>query len=525
MAIPIGPWIETTLVLCAMIIFGLFSRTFSAQTQTANLGLATAAGAIGGILATGIGFSFPMLYFVDPQTFNSWLASPFYFSCVVTSLALAAGSFGLAVAGLFEEELIVKQQMPFPIGELVYKMIALQNQVKNAMLLAIGFITTTLLLYTQALSGVVRTIPVLSHAKSFFFFTLPAIILRTDLLPMFWAVGFVTGHVIAIPLVIGFLAKIFCLEPLYVLYRYGFAWLTGRLLTITVDEFSIAFCSGIVVYGVALSFIGLLKTMHSGCKNLLESPVQVDIRSRLQCVLEEINWKSIIPTLIVTIAFFSYFKFSLLAQLYLIFFTFLWTYQVLVIAGKIGLAPLGRFATFVMVPGMFLFNLTLVQITMVAAFVEIAVGVASDVLFGRKMANLASIEHKQIVAYQLLGLIVSSALVGIVFWLLISCVGIGPYGELPVNKAYTRALLISINSFDIPALAMGIVFGYLLKFTKVNPTLILGGILMPPQYSLMLILGGLSTYLVKDREKIYPLCSGMFAANSLWMLLKTFLSL
>lgn len=538
MAIPIGPWIETTLVLCGLIIFAIFSRSSSTESRIKNLGLTTAAGGIGGILATGIGFSFPTLYFVDCTTFNSWLSMPLYFSCVVSALALAAGSFGLVVADLFEERLIVKQQMPFAIGELVYKMIAVQDQAKKAISLAIGFISTTLLLYTQNCTSFIAQQFTVFNKLSFSIFMVPQLIIRTDFVPMFLAVGFVTGHVIAIPLIVGFLSKLAVLDPLYFIYTNSntaiyqfFATYVGPVITkitgyhaatkISSEEFSIAFCSGMIVYGVLLSFIDLPKTMRSACKNLMSAKRESGTEKSFMCYLKGLPWIQISFTLIMNIAFLTYFKFSILSQLYLLVFTFIWTYQVLIIAGKISMAPLGRFATFVMVPGMFLFGFNMIQVTFVATFVEIAVGVASDVLFGRKMAHLGSIDRRSILSYQWLGLIVSALVVGIICWLLIFHFKIGPTGELPVNKAYTRALLINIKSFDVFALLMGTIFGYLLKFTKVNPALVLGGILLPAQYSLLLVLGGLLTYLCKDKEDYYPLWSGVFAANSLWMIIKT----
>ena len=72
-------------------------------------------------------------------------------------------------------------------------------------------------------------------------------------------------------------------------------------------------------------------------------------------------------------------------------------------------------------------------------------------------------------------------------------------------------------------MALGFMFGFLLKELKVAPSLVLGGILMPLNISLGLIAGGLMTLFTKNKEEWYPLWSGVFAANSLWMLLKAIL--
>src|SRR5207253_10315175 len=120
------------------------------------------------------------------------------------------------------------------------------------------------------------------------------------------------------------------------------------------------------------------------------------------------------------VAFFSYLQLSWIAQLYLIVFTAWCTYEIAYQAGKIGLAPLGRFATFVMVPALLLFNMSIVHLVIIAAFVEICGGVAADVLFGRKLARNAHIDSHVVERYQWLGLVISALTVGIVFWLLIS---------------------------------------------------------------------------------------------------------
>ena len=60
--------------------------------------------------------------------------------------------------------------------------------------------------------------------------------------------------------------------------------------------------------------------------------------------------KQVLITTVAIMGFLCYTQFSLFSQLYLLAFTILCTYQMLIIAGKLGIAPLGRFATFVLLP-------------------------------------------------------------------------------------------------------------------------------------------------------------------------------
>lgn len=503
MATPIGPWIAPTLVLLAMLIFKLFHQHNSAQ----SIALATCAGSIGGILATAFGFSFPTLYFLDPRLFNSWMSNPIYFGIVLAALALAAGWFGVWVANVIEHKLIVEDQLAFPIGQLVQKMIAAQNQVRKAYELLVGFLGTALFCVMQdglgACGGFIPKSITLNAPMKFGYFRFPAVSL--DLWPLLWAIGFVTGHVIAIPLAIGTLSKIVIVDPLNAAF---FPDISGM-------EFMLAFCSGMIVMGAVLGFIESPKMLWKAAKDIRAKFGQSHRSSAMGSYAVEG-----LCMLVAVSMFLSYFEFSWFAQLYLVIFTFMCTHEISYQAGKIGLARLGMFATFVMVPGMVFFKWSALQAVLVATFVEVCGGVAADTLFGRKIAHMQAIKPSLIKKYQYIGLVISSVAVGVVFWLLIDHFTLGS-PELFAQKAQNRQLLIDSHHFNYYVLALGLVFGFLLKKAKVNPSLVLGGLLMPLNISLGLIIGGFGALLTKNKEEWVPFWSGIFASNSVWMLLKT----
>ena len=520
LAAPIGPWIEMTLVLCSMLIFACIKRYISVQLYKESVGLTTIAGGIGGILATGMAFSFPTIYFAQPDLFRIWIECPLFFMSIVSCLALLAGAFGFFVAFLTQDYLLKQQQLSFPIGELVYKTIGAQGQLSRARELIIGFIATLIGLYTHARAGIFPARLTLTASRTWGIFSVPSVALTLDQLPLYIAVGFVTGHVIALPLIAGLIAKIAFIEPLYyIIMRY-------TSTTVTITDFTLAFSSGLVLYGALSSFSALFKRVYKlyVVKKTVYIPsflsgLPVNIYSLPVDLIGIVSLLVLAGSLVL---FFSFFGFSFLAQLFIILGTSICVYQLLVLAGRIGIAPLGRFATFIMVPGIVLFGFTPVQATLVSAFVEIAGGVASDVLCGQKLALLSSIEQKRALRYQLLGLIVSSCLIGLLFWLLLSYGGIGPTGQFAASKAASRALLITVKQFHTGALFAGIIGGVLISFTHLNSALMLGGILMAPEYILALSIGGILTYIVQDRERYYPFWSGVFTAHSLWMIIKAF---
>lgn len=194
------------------------------------------------------------------------------------------------------------------------------------------------------------------------------------------------------------MAKIICIDPLNKMF----------FSTIANSDFVLAFCSGMVLIGAVQSFIdfpSLLKNFRKGVnsqhkKNILDALVVYVSKIEVWCVLAFL------------ITFFWLNKFSFLEQVFVTSATLICVYQIVIIAGKIGLAQLGRFATFVMVPALFLFGIDFVKLTLIAAFVEISGGVAVDVLFGRKMAHMANIDRSQIRFYQYVGLLISALSIG-----------------------------------------------------------------------------------------------------------------
>ena len=136
MATAIGPWIETVIVLLGTVLVHLLYR--HATERTHLLGLSTAAAGMGGIIATACGFSFPTLYFLEPELFRTWLSNPLYFCTLMALLVLAASSVGLLVSHGVESTMLADESMTFSVGHLVEKMIVAQNQIRKAYELLAG---------------------------------------------------------------------------------------------------------------------------------------------------------------------------------------------------------------------------------------------------------------------------------------------------------------------------------------------------------------------------------------------------
>jgi len=87
--------------------------------------------------------------------------------------------------------------------------------------------------------NVVTFIPTRALVLPSFFYSL-----HLELAPMLVAIGFTTGHIIAVPLLVAVVAKSILIDPIH---HFWFA-------TITSADFIIAFASGMALHGAVMSF-------------------------------------------------------------------------------------------------------------------------------------------------------------------------------------------------------------------------------------------------------------------------------
>ncbi|MBN2266969.1 MAG: OPT/YSL family transporter [Candidatus Babeliaceae bacterium] len=510
MATPIGPWIEPIIALTMLLVTRascLFCKKSATHTRTATL--VTAAAGVGGAVAIAFGFSFPTLHFWDPALFASWLAHPGYLLLITGGATIAGGGFAFLLANYFESTMLNDPKTPFPIGEMVGRLLSVADSVRSSITLAIGFCSSMLLSIARWVWQLIPETLFLTSGGSWWLFKFPKITLQIDLILVFIAIGFIGGSILVVPLIVGVISKIFLLGPLHHLF---FKHLSFG------NTFLSAFAGGIILQEATISMAKLPGLIGKSIKSLKGWQRAKEALPRTD--LLQVLW--ILLVIGIGIAYFSYLNFSLPSQIYLYLFTLICVSQAVVIGGKAGMAPMGRYATFVMLPSLFLFKHSYAQAMFISLFVWLVGMVTIDLLFGRVTARITGVERKSVIWFQLFGLIISALLVGIVFWLLIKTFGLGS-AELCALRAQNRALLLTAWQLDISVLLIGALFGIILRALKINPILVFTGLFTPEQYSLLLIAGGLCALVVRNRQKWEPFWSGVFAAGSLWMLLKALL--
>ena len=524
----IGPWIAPTLVLISSVLFTLLGKRDANTPQQLILISALASG--GGIIAVGIGFSLPMLYFLAPDAFQQLMSTPSYFITRVGATILLAGSFGIFLGKFLSKTMLKKEDLPFPISSMTYQIATAQSHSSDAKSLFSGISGTLIFCLLRdgfySLKGL--------FAKDWIFLstsvTGPLIF---SFWPTLWAVGFTIGLANTIPLLIGLIARYAVLYPI----NYHSIFLPFSLFAPLKEEsFITAFCAGMIVSDLLLSllhnprqaihyFRNYFKNLHfprfAGITETLWHPIKsLCIESgQINTFYKRLNSFEPFIGLACFFIFFTTLDFSIPAQLTILAAMCVALYEINRLCGKIGLLQIGRFSAFILIPVVVLFKINALQMTALTIFFNVAAGVSSDLLFDYKTAELGSVNRNRVDGLQWLGLFISSITVAVICYLLFSNLTLGST-ELFAHRGRSKALLMQSLHFDHYIITAGFLFGWILKKCGISPTMAFGGMVMPSQITLGFVFGGLLSKLIgSKRDSLLPFCSGVFATETLWLLI------
>ncbi len=485
---PFGPWMEPVLLFIGV----LWLSALGAKTNEHRgfLVSAVVAGGLAGIIATACSFSCPTLFFLEPAIFSKWLTAPFYFILFLALSILVVGSIAFALVSLWEEDLIEKQSLSFPVAQLIHKgMHAIERSATRV------FLSSSLgtLLYYGLLSSIGKAL-------------LGSWLSAAQLLPMLFSIGAMTTFSFAVPLLVGLVAKSAVVSPIH---AYFFS-------THATQAFFFSWCAGLIVHSTLISFYhGFLQLINFLREKNHFSSLRHHYASGYTRVIGILLIGSFLSaTLLLRFLDFSWFSIPVI----LVGLTFC-SYQLAQIGGKIGLAPLGRFALFLALPGMILFKHSFAQVTLVALFVELCGGMSVDLLFGRKLGTLMSMPREEIVKAQLVGLLIGAVTCSTVLWALCSWGSLG-VEPLYAQRAYTRALLLKAPSFDVLGMVLGAIFGVICHSFSINTVMVMTGLLMPA-YSVLPLVGGNLVARFITTEHQHAVWAALFAIASLALSLQT----
>lgn len=524
----LGPWMAPTLVLVGGIVLRMFSNA-KAKAWQQDLVVVQAIGSTGGAIATAVGFSLPTFYFLQPNAFNVMLANPTAFSALLGMFVLVAGWWGIWVARLQAPTLLRNEKMRFPVSSAIYDTIVSQSQKAAAWLLGSGATCAGVIGLLR--DGWGQLTPLVSRtwyvAQSWVGTALPV-----ELMPVSWAIGFLAGLPIVLPLLVGMLSKYLVAWPLNAHSYYLPFTLFEPLSPL---DFSFAFCSGIILSQTVESFLSLPRQFSTSVggywSTFTSSNWTASVKNWVRAgsieggeplaagpvytFLCRNEWLIVISG---CVAALSYLSFPLVAQFMLLILSFLFIQHLNRFACRTGLGAYGRYMTFAMVPIMMSSAVNEWQITLLCAFIGIAGSAAVDMLFSYKVAETVGMPTSRIHRAQLLGVLVTAASIGILFWLLCTHFELGA-GPLVAHRGHARALLLHSFHFHWIVLCLGGLYGIILKRLGINPVLAFGGIIMPNAITIGLSLGALARTLTRNAKTYTPFWSGVFAGDALWVLL------
>ena len=532
MATAIGPWISPAIILLTKFILELRGKSENSENVEKTALLVQVSGALGGIIAVAIGFTLPMLFFIENKAFAAAIASPLTFCLIIGAVTIAAGSLGTWLARIFGPKLLENESFKFPVSRLISQTAKAKDGKEKALFKGL-FSSWGVIIARDGLKiGSFIKIPALLPKKAFLLLpTKIGALFPIAIAPTMWAMGFTAGMTIALPLAFGMISKYLVLYPLnHHAQFFGFS-----LFPATKElSFISAFCSGMLLYEF---FVGILKIGKGVFKQNISSQSSVSQQSTffenikeqfkltLSIFFEQKENKSLLekiePLAAITASMLLLFfmKFSSTSIAFLLVSSAAASHSISYFGARTGLVPLGRFITlFCMIPMLLMFSLSSVQIVWLSVFSAVAMAAASNLIFQYKVGDLNQIDRKIIHKHQWIGLVLTATFIGACFWLLLSNLQIGSE-ELFCQRGRTRALLVQSLNFDPIILFLGSVFGWLVKQLKLSPTMVFGGILMQNSLTVGLLIGALIAKLTPNQEDAQPFWSGIFSGESIWIML------
>ncbi len=517
----VGPWVAPSLVLITAVFMKIGRKKRKEEDIHQKIALVQTVGSVGGLIATAVGFTFPTLYFLDAKLFNQWMETPLAFFALIGSACIAAGGLGLWLARSFANRMVIKEQLAFPVSDLISETIVASSGREKIMQLLKGFSLTGIICFFRdglKVGKFLQIRPIMPTKNFFLFKTFLGKHLHFSIIPMFWAVGYIAGPAIVMPLLIGLISKYVIVYPLV---NYAHLLPFRLFAPTTTMGFVMALCAGLAI---SEALLGVLKWPKM-FKDLIRSVWKPNFLDRIKSIklFQKKDSKSGFKifeaalAIAVSFAFLSYCKFSFPAQLFIILATILTTYQISYFGAKIGLVPFGRFATFVMLPSLLMFKLDAFQITMLCVFVVICGAASSDLLFDYKIGQTFNISFNKIYKYQWFGLLITAVSLGACLWFLFTNLQLGS-ADLFAQRGQNRALLIQSLSFDWRVLGIGVLYGFILRKFKVSPTMVFGGLLMQNCLTIGFVIGAIGSMLSKKPKEQFAFFSGVFASESVWLI-------
>lgn len=505
LGIEITFWVAPILSLIVVLTLLHFRDGKLAQEWAVML---LAAGSVGGMIGMSVGFSWPTLYFLHKKIFLAWMHSPIMFATMIALLVIAAGCLAIAIVTITRPYFVHERAMRFPTAQVVYSMMYHDAQSHKFMMMLKG------VLASFAWSGTA----LLMRARLYGFW-----LVQVHTVPTLLGMGFVAGSLVTKPLLIGMIVR--------QLVLYG---VKGVLFTGIVDEdFILIFCLGMLLALIVLSLATLGKHLYNFLPNLFSLAQSAKAEKRgggevspvwfiVQSFTHKISLVLCVIAAVICYVVLHSWQITIWQQLYVVFAVSIACMIVAAIFGEVGVLDLPNFGSFIAVPFGYLFYVTAESNLIVFIFATICMGLVVNILFSWKLADLAKVSFQRLLRYQAIGFVVAVLTIGLVIWWYAESLRLGA-NPLFSEQALLQEKFITITTYDHNIFWLGFACAALMYFFVADISIVIAGCMMQFSVVSWVVLAGIVAHFVKDRERYYPFCFGLYASHALWLFVQAVL--
>ncbi len=477
-------WASILTALMAMGIYKVLKLEKDASVHEINIAQTTAS--TGGILAAGICFTIPAIYFLDPELFDTFTSDPGSFIFKIFVLALVGGIMGVLFSAYLRKHMIIEENLPFVIGEATADTIMAGKGGGRKMKILLSVFSITAL-FTALRDGVSLTIGKLHFAFEgiipfFKHFQWGAFQFQIPFMPMALGAGYLIGYKIVSIWFLGCLFSYYIFQPLlYYLYDVPMEQMFAYILPLGVGT--------IIGGGITLFILKVIPSSIRTFKAMISVKVSKD----------ELNPR-LIPIFAIISVFIMSFVLNLSIVASILAILGIWVMTALAgrMTGETGIDPMEVFAVIVVLFVKLAVSLGTMESIAIAAIAAVSVGVAGDLLFDLKAGHMLRTSPKSQAKAQILGVLIGSVVVG---FSLLAILNAFTLGSPELYAAQARLVSYMFGAINVKIFFMGLVIGTAITFMK-RPGMVFGiGIFIPLYLSVAFFIGGVVNYLNRKKAE------------------------
>lgn len=477
-------WASILTALMAMGIYKVLKLEKDASVHEINIAQTTAS--TGGILAAGICFTIPAIYFLDPELFDTFTSDPGSFIFKIFVLALVGGIMGVLFSAYLRRNMIIEEKLPFIIGEATADTIkAGEKGGRKIKVLLSAFGLSAI--FTTLRDGVSLTIGKLHFVfngiiPDFKQFQLGVFKIEIPFIPMAFGAGYLIGYKIVSTWFLGCLFSYYLFQPLvHYLYSVPMDQMVTYILPLGVGA--------VIGGGVTLFFLRVIPSSIRTFKAMISAKVSKD----------ELNPRLIPIFAIISIFIMSFIlNLSIVASLLAILGIWVITALAGRMTGEIGIDPMEVFAVIIVLFVKIVVSLGTLESIFIAAIAAVSVGVAGDLLFDLKAGHMLGTSPKSQAKAQILGVIIGSFVVG---FSLLAILNAFTLGSPELYALQARSVSYMLGAIDVKIFLIGFILGTAITLMKL-PGMVFGiGIFIPLYLSVAFFIGGVVNYLNRKKAE------------------------